>query len=56
MRRIQISEEAVEDLADGFRFYEAQEQELGDYVTACLRADIESLRLDAGIHQVVYQD
>jgi hypothetical protein len=56
MRRIQISKEAVEDLADGFRFYEAQDQGLGDYVTACLRADIESLRLYTGIHRVLYQD
>lgn len=56
MRRIRISEEAVEDLADGFRFYEAQDRGLGEYFTACLRADIESLRLYAGIHRVVYQD
>ena len=56
MRGIRISEEAVEDLADGFRFYEAQEQGLGDYFTACLRADIESLRRYGGIHRVVYQD
>lgn len=46
----------MEDLADGFRFYEAQDQGLGDYFTACLRADIESLRLYAGIHRVVYKD
>ena len=56
MRRIRISEEALEDFADGFRFYEAQDQGLGDYFTSCLRADIESLRLFAGIHQVVHQD
>ncbi len=56
MRRIRISEEALEDFADGFRFYEAQNQGLGDYFTSCLRADIESLRLFAGIHRVVHQD
>lgn len=56
MRRIRISEEALEDLADGFRFYEAQDQGLGDYFTACLRGDIESLRLYAGIHRIVYKD
>ena len=56
MRLIRISEEAMEDLADGFRFYEAQDQGLGDYFTSCLRADIESLRLYAGIHRIVYQD
>ena len=56
MRRIQISEEALDDLSDGYRFYETQDQGLGDYFTSCLRADIESLRLYAGIHRVVYQD
>ena len=41
MRRIRIYEEALEDFADGFRFYEAQDQGLGDYFTSCLRADID---------------
>jgi hypothetical protein len=34
-----------------FFFYEAQEYGLGDYFTACLRADIEGLRLTAGVHR-----
>jgi len=53
---IRISEDAVRDLADGFAFYEAQEAGLGDYFATCLRADIESLRLYAGINRVVYAD
>jgi len=53
---VQISEDALQDLNDGFRFYEAQEPGLGDYFTACLRADIEGLKLSAGIHRVVYRD
>jgi len=56
MRLIRISDEALDDLSEGYRFYEAQDQGLGDYFTSCLRADIESLRLYAGIHRVVYQD
>jgi plasmid stabilization system protein ParE len=56
MRQIRISAEALQDLADGFLFYEAQQAGLGDYFTSCLRADIESLRLYAGIHRVVYRD
>ena len=56
MRLIRISDGALDDLSDGYRFYEAQDQGLGDYFTSCLRADIESLRLYAGIHRVVYQD
>lgn len=56
MRLIQISEEALDDLFGGYRFYETQDQGLGDYFTSCLRADIESLRLYAGIHRIVHQD
>jgi hypothetical protein len=40
---IRISEDALQDLNDGFLFYEAQAAGLGDYFTACLRADIEGL-------------
>ena len=51
MRRILISEDAFGDLNEGFLFYEAQETGLGDYFTACIRADIESLKITAGIHR-----
>jgi hypothetical protein len=51
MRKILISEDAFEDLNEGFLFYEAQEFGLGDYFTACLRADVESLKVVAGIHR-----
>ena len=56
MRDVQISEGALEDLNDGYLFYEAQASGLGEYFTACLRADIEGLRISAGIHRVVYRD
>ncbi len=56
MISIRISEEAIEDLNDGFAFYEAQQTGLGDYFSACLRADIESLRLYAGTGRRVYAD
>lgn len=49
MTRIVISEDALEDLNDGFLFYDAQEHGLGDLFTSCLRADIEELRITAGI-------
>ena len=29
---------------------------LGDYFTSCLRADIEGLKITAGIHPIIYQD
>ena len=56
MNRVQISEEALQDLNEGFLFYEVQEPGLGDYFATCLRSDIERLKLAAGFHSVVYQD
>ncbi len=56
MITLRISEEALQDLNDGFLFYEAQQAGLGDYFASCLRADIEGLRVYAGIHRVVYRD
>jgi len=40
MIQILISDDALEDLADGFWFYEAQEPGIGDYFASCLRGDI----------------
>ena len=56
MRDVQISADALEDLNNAYLFYEAQEPGLGEYFAACLRADIEGLRVSAGIHRVVYRD
>ena len=46
--------DAQADLNEGFVFYEAQEPGLGDYFIACLRADIEGLKVSATTHRVVY--
>lgn len=40
---IEILDEAQEDLIQGFRFYEGQEQGLGTYFLDCLFSDIDSL-------------
>ena len=56
MIRVEISEDAQADLNEGFLFYEAQELGLGDYFIACLRADIEGLKISGGAHRVVYAD
>lgn len=56
MITVRISEDALQDLNDGFLFYEAQQPGLGDYFATCLRADIEGLRVHGGIHRVVYRD
>jgi len=48
--KIEILEEAEQDLIDGFRFYEAQNFGLGQYFLDSLFSDINSLQLFAGIH------
>jgi len=48
--KVQILDEAEQDLIDGFRFYEAQSRGLGDYFLDSLFSDIDSLQLYAGIH------
>jgi hypothetical protein len=56
MIRIEISDDALEDLNEGFLFYEAQDFGLGDYFVSSIRSDIERLRIAAGSHRIVYQD
>jgi len=53
---VRISGEALEDLNEGFLFYEAQNEGLGDYFTSCLRTEIEALKITAGIHRRVFED
>jgi plasmid stabilization system protein ParE len=48
--KVQILNEAEQDLVDGFRFYEAQDAGLGDYFVDSLFSDIDSLQLYGGIH------
>jgi len=48
--KVQILDEAKDDLFDGFRFYERQSIGLGDYFLETLFTEIDTLRLNAGIH------
>ena len=48
--KVQILDEARQDLVDGFRFYEMQAAGLGDYFLDCIFSDIDSLQIYAGIH------
>lgn len=48
--KIEILDQAEKDLIDGFAFYEGQSKGLGEYFLDSVFADIESLRLYAGIH------
>jgi plasmid stabilization system protein ParE len=52
--RINVLDEAEQDLRDGIDFYEAQEQGLGDYFFDAIASDIDSLVIYAGIHVKVY--
>lgn len=52
--RIQILDEAQEDLIEGFRFYEKRELGLGSWFMDSLFSDIDSLLVYAGIHSIVY--
>lgn len=52
--KVQILEEALEDLDQGFRFYEGQEAGLGSYFLDDLFSDIDSLRNSAGIHPLSF--
>lgn len=52
--RIEILPSAMEDLIDGYQFYERQAPNLGSYFLDSLSSDIDSLLVYAGIHAVVY--
>jgi len=52
--RIQVLDEAEDDLQDGREFYEGQEPGVGDYFAAAVAADIDSLILFAGIHPIEF--
>jgi len=41
--KIEILDEAREDLMEGFRFYESLDEGLGSYFLDCLFSDIDSL-------------
>lgn len=45
--------EVERDFARGIAFYERQKEGLGDYFKQCLLADLESLKIYAGVHITV---
>jgi hypothetical protein len=52
--RIEILDEAEEDLIEGYHFYETQDAGLGSYFLDSLLSDIDSLRIYAGAHAMVF--
>jgi hypothetical protein len=53
--KVRIEAPARNDLVEGYEFYEANEEGLGEYFLACLYSDIESLRIFGGIHRKEYR-
>jgi len=53
--RIEILDQATQDLIEGFHFYEDQQIGLGSYFLTTLYADIESFRIYGGIHRKAYK-
>ncbi len=53
---IWIAASARRDLEEGFAFYQSQEVGLGDYFLSSVKADIESLKVTAGVHKIAYAD
>lgn len=51
---VRITHEAEADIAEGYFFYERQSHGLGDYFRDSLLADIDSLALFGGIHEVAF--
>ncbi len=49
---IRVLETARDDLREGWKFYEENAPGLGDYFLDCIQADIRSLKIYAGIHEM----
>jgi len=50
---IRLLESARQDLLQGFWFYEENAVGLGDYFLSSVQADVKSLHIYAGIHEIV---
>ena len=49
---IRVLETAKEDLRAGWKFYDRNSAGLGDYFLDCVQADVRSLQIYAGIHEM----
>jgi plasmid stabilization system protein ParE len=52
--KIRILSSALEDLRDGYEFYEKQAEGIGAYFMDSLFSDIDSLILNAGVHPIYF--
>jgi plasmid stabilization system protein ParE len=51
---IKILPSALQDLRDGWHFYDDQQVGLGDYFHDSLFSDVDSLLLYAGVHRIIF--
>lgn len=49
--KVEITESASDDIAEGFDFYEGQQTGLGSYFESSVIVDLRSLATIAGIHE-----
>lgn len=54
--KLEILDQAEDDLIEGFHFYESQQAGLGSYFLVNLYGDIESLRIHGGVHLKAYKE
>ncbi|BET69342.1 hypothetical protein ASA1KI_42600 [Opitutales bacterium ASA1] len=52
--KVRILRSAIEDLAEGRRFYDRQSEGVGDYFFDTLFSEIDSLALYGGTHRVIW--
>jgi len=50
---VKVTSDALNDLQDGYGFYEKQEKGLGSYFRHCIEQDLLELRGTAGIHRQI---
>ena len=50
---VKVTSDALDDLQDGYGFYEKQEKSLGSYFRYCIEQDLLELRSTAGIHRQI---
>lgn len=50
--KIKILESTKEDLKEGYYFYELKRKGVGSYFLEALSADIESIKIFSGVHEI----
>ena len=54
--RIAVTESASDDIAEGYLFYESQENGLGSYFETSILSQIRSLQIFAGLHEIHFDN